>query len=133
MSSNWKSDGVEVMTDTNEQTFAVKHISRDIVVINTGRTLDNDNAHEMVDAILSAQHGGVRFVIMNMADLEFLSSAGVGSILGTVETFRERDGDIILCNVLTGIRHVLEVLDLADFLVITDSEEEATIHCGLGK
>ena len=121
------------MTETREHTFAVRHLSEDTVVINTGRVLDNDNAHEMVDAILSAQDGGVKFVIMNMADLEFLSSAGVGSILGTVETSRERDGDIILCNVSTGIRHVLEVLDLADFLVITDSEEEATARCQLGE
>ena len=53
-----------------------------------------------------------------MTRLEFLSSAGIGSIVGTVALFREREGDIILTNVGPKIKHILDVLDLADYLTV---------------
>ena len=101
----------------------------DTLVLNPGRLLDNNNAHEMVDAVTSAQAKGFKFIIVDMAELEFLSSAGVGSILGTVETSRDMQGDIILCNVSNTILHVLEVLDLADFLTIKSTMQDAAAIC----
>jgi anti-sigma B factor antagonist len=104
-------------------------LNDDTLVLNPGRMLDNNNAHEMVDAVTSAQAKGFKFIIVDMAELEFLSSAGVGSILGTVETSRDMQGDIVLCNVSGPILHVLEVLDLADFLTIKSTMQAAAAIC----
>lgn len=100
-------------------------IRDDTIVITTGATLDNNNAHEMVDAILSAQDRGFKNIIIDMQALKFLSSAGVGSILGTVEASREAGGDIVLCHVSPNILHVFSVLDLAEFLTIRPTREQA--------
>jgi stage II sporulation protein AA (anti-sigma F factor antagonist) len=89
-----------------------------IIIIRPGRMLDNSNAHEMVNVITEAQNTGYKFVVMDLAGLEFLSSAGVGSILGTIENSREKGGDIVLCNVPSTIRHVFKVLDLLEYLTI---------------
>jgi len=104
-------------------------LNDDTLILNPGRMLDNNNAHEMVEAVTSAQTRGFKFIIVDMADLEFLSSAGVGSILGTVETSRDMQGDIVLCNVSGTILHVLEVLDLADFLTIKSTMQDAVAMC----
>ena len=101
----------------------------DTLAVNPGRMLDNDNAQEMVDIFTSAHEKGYLFVIVDMADLEFLSSAGVGSILGTIETLREKGGDVILCNLSPTIEHVLKVLDLGDYLTIHPDREQAEIAC----
>jgi anti-anti-sigma factor len=103
----------------------------DTLVIRTGTALDNTNAHEMVDMISSAQNKGFRFIVVDMTALEFLSSAGVGSILGTVEISREAGGDIILCQVSDPIMHVLQVLDLAEFLTIKPDRQRALTVCGV--
>ena len=58
-----------------------------------------------------------------MEGLEFLSSAGVGSMLGTVEVSREMGGDIVLCGPSEKIVHILEVLDLCDYLTILSREQ----------
>lgn len=116
----------------DEQNITRRALRDDTLVISPGRMLDNYNADMMVEAITSAQGKGYRFIIIDMADLEFLSSAGVGSILGTVETSREMGGDIILCNVSDTILHVLKVLDLADFLTIKSTEKEALTLCRIG-
>jgi len=115
----------------DERNITRHTVRDDTLVINPGRMLDNNNAHEMVEAIALAQVKGYKFIIMDMSDLEFLSSAGVGSILGTVETSRKMGGDIILCNVSDTILHVLKVLDLADFLTIKATQKEALTLCGI--
>ena len=101
------------------------------LVINPGSVLDNNNANEMVDIMASAQDKGYKYIILDMADLEFISSAGVGAILGTIEIFREAGGDIIICNAAEGIVHVLEVLDLAEYLTIKNSFEDAASLCSV--
>ena len=107
-----------------------KVLNDDTLMLNPGRVLDNNNAHEMVQAINKAQDDGYKYIIVDLAQLEFLSSAGVGSILGTIEASREVGGDIILCNLRPTILHVLEVLDLTDYLTVRNNTEEAVSACG---
>ena len=100
-------------------------INDETALIKTGRELDNDNAYEMVEAITELQNNGCKFILLDFSDLEFLSSAGVGSILGTIEISREMEGDIIICNASTKIMHILELLDLVDYFTIKRTVEEA--------
>ncbi|MEW6413157.1 MAG: STAS domain-containing protein [Candidatus Zixiibacteriota bacterium] len=100
-------------------------LSDDTIVINPGSVLDNNNAHHMVDIISRAQSMGYHFIMIDMSQLQFISSAGVGSILGAVETSRENGGDIVLCNVSESVLHILRVLDLTDFLTIRDDIDHA--------
>lgn len=108
-----------------------RDISRDVVLVKTASMLDNNNAHEMVEMISAIQSRGVRNIVVDMADLDFISSAGVGSILGTVEGSRELGGDIIIAGASETIIHVFRVLDLLDYLTIKPSVQEALAFCGV--
>jgi anti-anti-sigma factor len=101
------------------------------IVINPGKTLDNSNAHEMTEILNAAQADGYRYLILDMDGLEFLSSAGVGSILGSLGKTRDSGGDIILCNVPEKILHILKILDLCDYLTIKQTREEARDLCAM--
>jgi anti-anti-sigma factor len=116
------------MTD-NE--FDIKNLTDDSRLIRTGEVLDNSNADRFSSLIMDLYSAEVKYVLIDMAELEFLSSAGIGSILGQVGLFRERGGDIILSNVGTKIMHILDVLNLVDYLTICESTEEATARCGI--
>ncbi len=105
-------------------------VNDEVIVVKPIKTLDNNNAHEMVSIISGAQEEGYKIIVLDMKELEFLSSAGVGSILGTIETSREAGGDIVLCNVPESINHILNVLDLTDYLTIHESEEKAISLAG---
>ncbi len=114
----------------SEPTISGSPLGENRYVINPGRQLDNDNAHEMVQAVSQAQAQGYRYIIIDMSQLEFISSSGVGSILGSVEVSRESGGDIILCNVSDTVRNILGVLDLLDYLSIaTDTEQALNCYC----
>jgi stage II sporulation protein AA (anti-sigma F factor antagonist) len=107
-----------------------KRINDDACIIVTESALDNNNAHEMHDAIGKLLSKGFRHIIIDMSQLEFLASAGVGAIIGNVETMREAGGDIVLCNLSKTVRHVLDVLDLGDYLTLMGSVDEATVRLG---
>jgi len=108
-----------------------KVINDSTIIVNPEQTLDNNNAHEMIEILSKAGSENRKFIIIDMEWLEFISSAGVGSILGMVETFRESGGDIMLCNVPDNIMHVLNVLDLQDFLTIKPNTQKAAADCGI--
>jgi len=114
-----------------QNSFANRKLADGVIVINPGRLLDNNNAHEMVAGIAEAQASGFRYIILDMAELEFISSAGVGSIIGTVESLREVGGDIVICNASPSILQVLELLDLSDYLTIRSNTNEAAAVCGV--
>ena len=103
--------------------ISAKKAGADTMVLSPGQALDNTNAHEMTEAICAAQGEGFKNIIIDMEGLEFLSSAGVGSMLGTVEVSREMGGDIVLCGPSEKIVHILEVLDLCDYLTILSREQ----------
>jgi anti-anti-sigma factor len=115
----------------NEEQITQRQIKDDTILITAPRALDNSNAHQMLYAITCAQAARRKFIILDMANLEFISSAGVGSILGTVESSREIGGDIILCNVMPNVLHVLQVLDLTDYLTIKVDLRDAEVDCNV--
>jgi stage II sporulation protein AA (anti-sigma F factor antagonist) len=100
-----------------------KKLGTETIVLNPGKILDNTNAHEMTEAICGAQNAGFKNIVIDMKELDFLSSAGVGSILGTVEVSRDMGGDIVLCGPSDKIVHILEVLDLCDYLTMKSRDE----------
>ncbi|PKK85038.1 MAG: hypothetical protein CVT49_00410 [candidate division Zixibacteria bacterium HGW-Zixibacteria-1] len=117
----------------NTASIPTKQLNDDTVVINPGGQLDNSNAHILTEAISRAQNSGFRYIIVDMKQLEFISSAGVGSILGSVEISREANGDIVICNASENIMHVLSVLDLTEYLTIRSDRNQAEEFCGVRK
>jgi stage II sporulation protein AA (anti-sigma F factor antagonist) len=113
----------------SDREFSTRVLRDDCLLIEAGRTLDNSNAGQLIDTITQAQDRGYKFIILDCSSLKRLSSAGVGSILGTVETSRTQGGDIVLCHLSAAIHHVLDVLDLTGYLTIESVQEEAIARC----
>jgi len=113
----------------NDSQITKKALGNNTLVLDPGISLDNDNAHLMVEAMSAALSDGIKYIIIDMTRLEFISSAGVGSILGTVEEFREIGGDIILCNIGDSVLQVLNVLDLKEYFTIKATDAEALQFC----
>ena len=109
-----------------ENEFRQTAIENGSILITTGTLLDNSNAHSLVSAITASHESGVSLVIIDMEKLEFISSAGVGAILGTIELFRERGGDVVLCGISPMIEHVLNTLDVLEYLTIKEDVQSAS-------
>jgi len=114
-----------------ESALRQRVLNDETLLITTGNTVDNANAEELVKILVSAHERGFKKIIIDMAKLEFLSSAGVGAIFSRVEPAKQIGGDLILCNVSGNVLYVLGELDVAEHLTIMTSEQDAAARCGV--
>ena len=63
-------------------------------------------------------------VILNLADVSFVASSGVGTLLALTEEFKDAGGAIHLVSPSNAVKSVIDLLNLTQFLTIGDSEAE---------
>jgi anti-sigma B factor antagonist len=71
--------------------------------------------HAAVDAVVEA---GTSKVVVDLGGVSFMSSAGIGVIIGLTKTLRERGGSLQLRHVSGRVRHVLDVTGVLSYLDI---------------
>lgn len=87
--------------------------------------LDAHTAPDLESAILKCKENGQRNVIINGADLEYISSAGLGVFMAFIEEFRSLGGDIKFAALQPKVFNVFDLLGFPLIFHIVDSEEEA--------
>ena len=103
--------------------IAQEALDRDTLVLTPGATIDNTNVRQVASLLSESRSAGYKNVIMDLSQLEFLSSAGVGAIFSHVQKYRDAGGDIILCDVSEAILYVLTELDVAEHLTIASDRK----------
>ncbi len=89
--------------------------------------LDAHNVERFEKEILKSIESNQFNIVINCKDLNYISSAGMGIIMGYLDEIREKGGDIKLSNVN---ERVFEIFDLVGFTEIYDflkEEEEAVL------
>ncbi len=64
-------------------------------------------------------------IIVSMADLNYISSAGLGVFMGFIEEIREKEGDIKLSNMSDKVFKVFDLLGFPALYQIYKDESEA--------
>ena len=64
-------------------------------------------------------------ILLNCRDLNYISSAGLGAIMGLIETVRENKGDILLCNLQENVFAIFDTLGFTQLYRVFPSEEDA--------
>jgi anti-sigma B factor antagonist len=105
--------------------FSIDRASREgISILRVSGRLDAKNAQQLMNACHEARAGGGR-VIVNLADVTFVASSGIGTLLALTEEFREAGGTIHLVSLSDAVTSVVELLNLRQFLNIGVSEQGA--------
>jgi anti-sigma B factor antagonist len=97
----------------------------DIMILDLAGELDAHTAPEFESALELARAGGHARLVVNGAELQYVSSAGLGVFMAFVEPFRTAGGDLKVAALQP---RVFEVFDLLGFPLIFDvreTEEEA--------
>jgi anti-sigma B factor antagonist len=66
-----------------------------------------------------------RSLLLDLGEVEFLDSSGLGTIVRSLSSSRQVRGDLKLCNVPAAVRKVLELSRLTKVFDVHDSEESA--------
>jgi len=103
-----------------------KVADNNIAVIYPRGHLDAHNVERFEKEILKHVGADIYNIIINCKELNYISSAGMGIIMGYLDEIREKGGDIKLCSVS---ERVYEIFDLVGFTEIYQflEDEKATV------
>ncbi len=63
-------------------------------------------------------------ILINCKDLNYISSAGMGVIMGYLEEVREKNGDIKLCSLNKTVYEIFDLVGFTEIYDFLDSEEQ---------
>ncbi len=76
-------------------------------------------------ALSAAIDAGASHVVLNLAGVDYISSAGVRLLLSTSKKLSRQNGKLVLCDLQRGVREVLEISGLMTVFMVATTEAEA--------
>ena len=86
------------------------------------------NAHtvrQFESALEDLVQSGRFTILLDCEGLSYISSAGLGAIMGLIEPIRENGGDILLCNLQRNVYSIFDTLGFTQLYRVFGSREEA--------
>ena len=88
-------------------------------------SLDSNTSSEFETQIYTALEQGQRKLILNLEDLEYISSAGIRVMLKTTKDLKRMEGNIVLCSLQDYVKEVFEIAGFDGYLNIEKNFEAA--------
>ncbi len=104
--------------------IAVRHIG-DVAVILPAGFINAHTVREFEEALEGQVQQGRYKILLNCRDLSYISSAGLGAIMGLIETVRENDGDILLSNLQENVFAIFDTLGFTQLYRVFPEEDQA--------
>lgn len=73
-------------------------------------------------------NGGAQKIVVDMRNVEYIDSAGIGILINTAKMLRKDKGDLVISNVTEGVKVVLDVINLEKFIKFFNTDIEAINH-----
>jgi len=103
----------------------IRH-SGDVVIVDiSGRVTVGDGAGVLRDVVKEVAAAGHKNVILNMKDLTYIDSAGLGEMVGACTSVRNLGGDMRLASPQPRIVHLLEISKLSTIFAVFPDESAA--------
>lgn len=90
-----------------------------------GRIVLGDEIHQLRDAVRGLIAEGKKRIILNLAEVDYIDSSGVGELVGCFTTVRNDGGELKLLNLSQKVHDVLHVTKLYTVFDIRDDEFNA--------
>ena len=100
-------------------------IGRVTILDLAGKVVANEGDTLLKDKIRSLVFQGKGQIVINLADVTFMDSSGLGTMCGAFTTARSAGGDIRLLNLTKRIQNLLAITKLSMVFETFDSEEAA--------
>ncbi len=97
----------------------------DAVVLALSGKLDATTAKTFEDKILGLINSGGQRLVVDLAQLEYVSSSGLRVFLLAAKRLQAADGKIVLCGLQEHVRQVFDLAGFSSILSIYGSRDEA--------
>ncbi|MFC1668792.1 STAS domain-containing protein [Spirochaetota bacterium] len=111
-----------LQTSRNEE--KIEHDSV-ILKVKAADVIDRDETNNLWKILKTLIDGGLNKIIIDMNNLDFIDSQGIGMLINSAKLLRTKKGDIGLIRVPENILNIFRPVNLQRFIQIFESEEEA--------
>lgn len=106
--------------------FSVRHrCTGTVEVLDLMGELDAYTMPELEAAFEKCQQEGHHKIVVNGAQLLYISSAGLGVFLGDIDEIRKQGGDIKIASLKPYVFNAFDLLGFLQLFTIVETEEEA--------
>ena len=110
------------MSDLKLQT---KLIGTEIALVEASGQLDADTYRVLEAKLRELLSRGRNKLVLKLDQLEYISSAGAGVLIGAAASARERGGNLVLLDPHPHVREVFDYLGLSQMLAVAEDRESA--------
>ena len=97
-------------------------------VIKVFGSLDSEHYLELEERVLPIIDPTARVIVMDLSELSYISSMGIGSLLKIKKAMEENQGKLMLTNVQPQIKKVFEIIKALPPEIIFRNVEEADVY-----
>lgn len=97
----------------------------DIMLLKLHGLIDSGTAQFLEEKFNELTGGDRVRIVVDLQNVDYISSAGWGIFVGEIKGIRQRDGDIKLANMRSDVREVFDLLEFNTLLTPYASSEEA--------
>jgi stage II sporulation protein AA (anti-sigma F factor antagonist) len=95
-----------------------------LVMAPAGR-VDSVSSSELERLVVSRIDGGEKRLVLDLAGVEYISSAGLRVLLMAAKRLKEPPAALVLCGIVPGVRTVLELAGFLPLFVVEAGREQA--------
>jgi anti-sigma B factor antagonist len=111
-------EGIQVST---EVAGSRNHIS----IIKVGGYIDTTTSSELERALDSLLKQGRFYIVVDLGNVDYISSAGWGIFISEIKSIRENGGDLKLVRMVPDVFEIFELLEFHHILDVYDKVDEA--------
>ncbi|HUO31547.1 MAG TPA: STAS domain-containing protein [Bryobacteraceae bacterium] len=102
--------------------------SGNVVILDLdGRITIGEEATSLRDTIKEMLDGGHRHILLNLADVSYIDSTGLGQFVGSFATVTSRGGELKLLNLQKRLQELMQITKLITVFE-TFTSETAAVH-----
>lgn len=106
-------------------TASIRHFGNVAVVDLDGKVTLGENTGILRDNLKSLLSQGTKNIVLNMAAVSYVDSAGLGELVGAYTTAANQGGAVKLLNLQTKLRDLMQITKLHTIFPAFSDEQEA--------
>jgi anti-sigma B factor antagonist len=91
----------------------------------SGRITLGDGTGALRDAVKNTMAAGNKNIVLNLADVSYIDSAGLGELVGCFTTVNNQGGKLKLLNLQKKIKDLMQITKLHTIFEVADDEAKA--------
>ncbi len=107
-------------------------VKQNVLCIRLSGELDHHSADKLRSQVVQAiESNNIRHIILNLEQLSFMDSSGLGVILGRYKQIKQLHGEMVVCAISPPVQRLFDLSGLFKIISLEPTEEYALQRLGV--